>query len=218
MAITLYYCAPSAPARVALMAIRALGLEVNIKEVNLFAKEHLKPEFLKINPQHTIPTLDDNGFVIWESRAIASYLVRQYGKDDSLYPRNPQSKALVDQRLYFDCSTLWPRIRAIGFPLLFLGETKISEDKKNSLNEAIGFLEKFLHGRTWLCGNSYTLADISIYVSLSSIVAVGWDISNFPNVKAWFERCKDLPGYEENQAGAQDWGERVRKNLEPGQI
>lgn len=69
--------------------------------------------FFQINPQHTIPTLDDNGFVLWESRAIAGYLVRQYAKDDSLYPKNPQLKALVDQRLYFDACTLWPRIRVI---------------------------------------------------------------------------------------------------------
>lgn len=57
--------------------------------------------------------MDDDGFVLWESRAIASYLVRQYAEDDSLYPKNPQLKALVDQRLYFDATTLWPRIRAI---------------------------------------------------------------------------------------------------------
>nr|APC23399.1 GSTd6 [Liposcelis entomophila] len=218
MAITLYYFAPSPPARIALLAARAVGVDVDIKVVDLFNKEHLTPEFIKINPQHTIPTLDDNGFILWESRTIATYLVRQYGKDDTLYPKNPQLKALVDQRLYFDCDTLWPRIRAIGFPLIWLGETKISEKLRKSLNEAIGFLDKFLHGRKWLCGNNYTIADISILASLSSIVAVGWDISDYPNVKAWLESCKEIPGHDENQAGADAWGDLVRKNLEPGQL
>lgn len=60
-----------------------------------------------------VPTLVDGDFTLWESKAIAAYLVRTYAKDDSLYPKDPQKKALVDQRLQFDIGTLYPRIRAI---------------------------------------------------------------------------------------------------------
>ncbi|KAL0272557.1 UNVERIFIED_CONTAM: hypothetical protein PYX00_005485 [Menopon gallinae] len=218
MTITLYTFPPSPPARAAVMAARAVGVDVNLKEINLFQKEQLSPEFIKVNPQHTVPTLDDNGFVLWESRAIAGYLAKQYGKDDSLYPQNPQLKAVVDQRLYFDCTTLYPRLRAICFPVLFLGETKITQEKRDSLNEAISFLEKFLHGRKWLTGDNYTIADISTFATMSSAVAMGWTVDNFPNVKEWMERCKTLPGYEENAVGAKIFGDAVRKNLEPGQV
>lgn len=55
----------------------------------------------------------DGDFVLWESRAISAYLVNTYAKDDSLYPKDLQKKAIVDQRLNFDCGTLYPRIRAI---------------------------------------------------------------------------------------------------------
>lgn len=81
--------------------------------VNLFAKDQLKEDFVKLNPQHCIPTLQDGEFVLWESRAIATYLVTKYGTNDDLYPKEPCQRALVDRLLYFDMGTLYNRIRPI---------------------------------------------------------------------------------------------------------
>jgi glutathione S-transferase len=44
------------------------------------------------------------------SHAILGYLVNQYGKNDSLYPKDPKKRALVDQRLHFDTGVLFPRM------------------------------------------------------------------------------------------------------------
>lgn len=82
--------------------------------MNLFQTEQLKEEFVKINPQHCLPTIDDDGFVLWESRAIAVYLVEsRRPAGDSLYPKDAQQRAVINQRLQFDCGTLYQRIRAI---------------------------------------------------------------------------------------------------------
>nr|XP_023020999.1 glutathione S-transferase 1-like [Leptinotarsa decemlineata] len=109
MGIDFYYVPGSAPCRNVLLAAKAIGVELNLKLTDLMKGDHLTPEFIKINPQHTIPTLNDNGFALWESRAIMTYLQEQYGKDDSLYPKDPKKRALVDQRLYFDIGTLYSR-------------------------------------------------------------------------------------------------------------
>lgn len=82
--------------------------------MNLWSKEQLKEDFLKINPQHCVPTLDDDGFILWESRAIAIYLTEKtHPEGHSLYPKDVKRRALINQRLQFDASTLYPRIRAI---------------------------------------------------------------------------------------------------------
>lgn len=113
MSVKLYHFPISGPSRGALLAARAVEAPVEVEIINLFQKEQFKESFLKINPQHCIPTLDDDGFVLWESRAIAGYLVDKYGKDDSLYPKDLKKRALVNQRLYFDSSSLYVKIRAI---------------------------------------------------------------------------------------------------------
>lgn len=63
-------------------------------------------EFLKINPLHTVPTLVVDGKAICDSHAIITFLVSKYARDDSLYPKDLFQKALVDQRLFFNCSVV----------------------------------------------------------------------------------------------------------------
>ena len=66
----LYYNALSPPCRGVLHTINALGLKVNMKVLNMMEKQHLTPEFVAINPQHTIPTLVDGDFKLWERSDI----------------------------------------------------------------------------------------------------------------------------------------------------
>jgi len=67
-------------------------------------KEQLTPEFLSINPQHSVPTIDDNGFILWESRAILTYLIES--KAPELVPTSPKEKAIVNQRLHYELGGL----------------------------------------------------------------------------------------------------------------
>lgn len=82
--------------------------------MNLWKKEQLDADFVKINPQHCVPTIDHGGFVLWESRAIATYLADvKYPNGNALYPKDVQKRAVVNQRLQFDAGVLYPRIRSI---------------------------------------------------------------------------------------------------------
>lgn len=56
------------------------------------------------------------------------------------------------------------------FPAIFLGETKISDEKRKQVYEAFGYMENFLEGRKWFCSDNLTIADLSILASLSSII------------------------------------------------
>ena len=83
---------------------------LQLKVINLPAGEHKTEAFRKLNPQQTVPTVDDDGFLMSESRAIMAYLVDSKSPNDSLYPTDPKARFTIDQRLYFDATVFTPRL------------------------------------------------------------------------------------------------------------
>ncbi|XP_011558969.2 glutathione S-transferase 1-like [Plutella xylostella] len=202
-AIDLYEMPSSAPCRAVRLTARALGVPVNLHLVDLMAGEHLKPEFTKINPQHTIPTIVDDGFTLWESRTIMRYLVNKYGKGTSLYPEEPKARALVDQRLDFDLGTLYDRYAVYFYPQIF-GTAPENPELLKKLHEALAHLNHFLGESKYAAGPNLTIADLTLVVTVSTIDL--WEIIDFkqyPNIDKWYEHLKSsVEGYEEeNLAG-----------------
>lgn len=155
----------------------------------------------QLNPQHTIPTLVDGDLSLWESRAIIAYLVEKYGKTDSLYPKDPAKRAVVNQRMYFDMGTLYDRFATYYYPQIF-AKAPANPDNFKKMEEAVGFLNTFLEGQTYAAGDSLTLADITLVATISSYDLAGFDLSKYPNVEKWYAKCKaTTPGYDLNEAG-----------------
>lgn len=99
----LFYHSISPPARAALLGFRNLGLNVELIKLDLLKGEHLRPEFIKLNPAHQIPVLvEDDGFVLCESRAILGYLVKKFRPESPWYPADARKRSLIDHKLYFD--------------------------------------------------------------------------------------------------------------------
>ncbi|XP_069700048.1 glutathione S-transferase D5-like [Periplaneta americana] len=196
MPIDFYYTLGSSPCNSVRLLAKALKLDLNMKMIDFAKQEHLSPAYLKINPLHTVPAISDDGFVVAESRAILSYLVEKYGKDDSLYPKDPKKRAVVNQRLYFDISTLYGNFASYYYPVFSTGKVG-AESYLTKLQEAYQVLDKFLDGQNWVAGNNLTIADISLTASVTAMQAVGFDVSKYPNVTKWLGNMKKLAGYDE---------------------
>ncbi|KAG0713704.1 Glutathione S-transferase 1, isoform C [Chionoecetes opilio] len=206
MPVDLYYLEISPPCRAVILTAKAVGLELNLKELDIFKGAQMKPEFLALNPQHCIPTLVDGDFVVWESRPTCSYLASKYGKDDSLYPTDPQARAKVERLNYFDMGTLFHRF----------GEyVDLNPEKLERLQEALGWLDGFINGHKFVAGDNITVADHTLLATVSTIKEANVDLSKHCNVLAWLDRCKAMPGYDANQRGAEGWGKffKSRCNL-----
>nr|ASK05282.1 glutathione S-transferase delta 2 [Bradysia odoriphaga] len=202
MGLDFYILDGSAPCSVVQMTAKAVGVELNLKPVDLFTGEHLKPEYLKLNPQHAVPTLvTEEGVSLCESRSIAVYLIERYAKDDSLYPKDPLKRAIVNQRLFFDLGTLYQRLIDRYYPLLFpTFKGRVVPNAEEQLKEAVGFLNTFLDGNAFVAGSEYTVADISSLATVETLKACDFDISSYPNVAGWYDRAKVItPGFDNNE-------------------
>ncbi|XP_055296431.1 glutathione S-transferase 1-1-like [Sitodiplosis mosellana] len=212
MGLDFYYTVGSPPCHAVQMTAKAVGVDLNLKPINLAAGEHLNPEFIKINPQHTVPTLVDDGFAVWESRAIMVYLVEQYGKTRILYPSDPKARAVVNQRLYFDLGTLYQCFAGYFYPPV-LEKVPHNPDNLKKLENAVGFFNTILDGQTYAAGDNLTVADISLVATVSALEAAGFDLSKYPNVVGWLDKCKaTTPGYDINEAGLVEFKKFLNRN------
>lgn len=171
------------------------------RPMDLSAGEHLQEWYLKINPQHTVPTLDDNGIIIWDSHAICTYLIGKYATSDALYPTDLVQRARIDQRLHFDSSVLFASLLSALRPILRSGATEFIPATVDAWYDAIGILEAFLVTDKYLVGNQLTVADICCATTVATGEALfTLDAEKYPKTLAWIERVFQLP-YVNNVSG-----------------
>lgn len=197
--IRLYWNTNSAPCRGTWLVIKQLGLEssIDFQLLDLFNKEQLKPEFLSLNIQHTVPLLIDGDLHLTESRAISTYLAAKYNATD-LYPTDIVARTKVDERLYFDATFLHVRMRAITRPILYEGCTEISKEKVDGIQEAFGYMNHFLSRTKYIAADNLTIADLHCLAVVETSIGLGARLEG--KLVEWYERCQTkVKGFQEHK-------------------
>lgn len=187
--------------------------------INMFAAEHRSSEFLKVNPMGKVPALIDGDFNVYDSHAIAIYLVEKFAKNDSLYPKDLQQRTLVNQRLFFDASYLFQRLYEILIPLYYGQHKEIPESKISETLVAYAVVEGFFESEnSFVIGNNFTIADICIWATLSSFcLLVPIDKTKFPKLTEWLNLMNSRSTAEINETGAQEHLSFIKRCID-GQV
>ena len=77
-------------------------------------------------------------------------------------------------------------------------------------------LDSLIENNLWFAGDNVTIADLSILANVTQIKACGYNVSKHTHLSNWLERCKTLPGYEENQKGADEMREFFTSKIPNG--
>ena len=175
------------------LLLSLLGRKHELVTVNLMKGEHREPWFLKLNPRGQVPTLDDDGTVVWDSMAILVYLARKYGGEKWL-PLDAKEMAEVMQWLaVMENETLYGLGKArVICKFKFPGNL---EDAQLLGRKGLDVLEQRLAAYQWLALDRPTIADIGCfpYVALASEGEIPLDA--YPSVRSWIDRIKSLPGF-----------------------
>lgn len=157
------------------------------------------PFYKKMNPNSRVPTIDDDGFVLWESNAIVRYLAAKHGAG-SLWPTDLRERADSDR--WMDWASL--HVGSAITPV-FWGLIRTPADKRNMSQIEAGaeataqqfqVLEQSLGDREWVAGNRFTMGDIGVGVYVYRWYALDVKRPRLSRVEAYYERLKQRPAFQ----------------------
>jgi glutathione S-transferase len=182
-------------------AIEELGLRVELVEVDLRTQPR-PAALLAVNPNAKVPAfVDDDGFSLFESRAINTFLASKRPERD-LYPADAKRRAIVDQWSYWQALQLGPAMQLVGFQRVFKAkfgmgpaDEAVVQEKLVEVERNLPILDRGLEGRQWLAGE-LSLADFAVAASFYLRKASQISLSKTPNVERWIERVEALPSWQ----------------------
>jgi len=204
----LYYHPASTCSRRVRMAAHHLDIKVDLVLVNLFKGEQNAPEFLKLNPNHRVPVLEHDGFVLWESYAIMQYLA-DMAPGQTIYPVEPHGRADVNRWLFWCGQHFMPGIAMLNWEnsiksLAGIGSPDPTEVARGEqlVIEAATVLDAHLSNREWISGTGLSLADFAIAAPLADQHNAKFPVTGLPNLQRWFTQVQALDAWKQTEAGA----------------
>lgn len=192
MAIKIYGDPGSGSRRRVTAAAAAMGIDIDIVNIDLFKGESHTPEFLELNPHGLSPVMVDGDFVLYESAAINLYLAEKAGSD--LAGRTTEERFQILQWMFWS-GEQWRVFATITFDEVlgkkFIGQfadetiVKLAADK---IRTAAAVLDAHLAKHDYIVGDSLTLADFDIAGPFSQNERTKIPLNDFPNLVAWQQR------------------------------
>ena len=197
--ITLYGNRRSRATR-CLWALEELQLTYNHIAIDHLAGETKAPDYLRLNPSGKVPTLVDGKLVMFESVAINLYLAQTYGRAP-MWPADQNQRAHTLQWSFWAVAEAEPPIVTLAMERVFKPEPARDPDlasaAERDLTGRLALIEAGLaDGTPHLIDPAFTIADLNIASILGSVRMVGFDLSPWPALNAWLERCLSRPAYQ----------------------
>jgi glutathione S-transferase len=174
-----------------------LGVAYETRAVDVVDRSNPREFLDDLNPARRVPTLVlDDGRPLAESNAIIWYL----GERSRFVPEDAYERAQVLQWMFFEQYEHEPAIAVVRFLVAYSGRdlealARFIDDRRAQGYKALAAMERHLAARSWFVGDSMTLADITLYAYTHAADEGGFDLADYPSVRAWLDRVASEPGH-----------------------
>ena len=156
------------------------------------------PEYRSMNPNGLVPTIDDDGYVLWESNVIVRYLAAKHA-NGTLYPADIASRFHAEQWMDWQATVFNAAITPV-----FLGLIRTPEERRDvaaieaarvKTEGCLAILDRHLAARAFMDGGTFTMADIAVGVAANRWYRLPVAREARPSVERWLERLTERPGF-----------------------
>lgn len=184
------------------VVIEELGLKVDYIDTSLKFDAPKPPGFLEASPHSKVPAfVDDDGFSLFESRAINTYLASKK-PERGLYPDDPKRRAIVDQWSYYQAIHLGPAMQTVAFERVVKAKWNMGTPDEEAIKSKLAEVDRYmptleiaLQGNEWLA-DKLTLADFAVASTFQLRKPAGISLDRYPNVTKWIARVEALPSWQ----------------------
>ncbi|WP_265498280.1 glutathione S-transferase family protein [Providencia rustigianii] len=184
-----------------LWCLKELNIPYNQKDVGGPFGGLDTPEYKKMNPNSTIPTLQDDQFTLWESNAILRYLTEKYDHSHLLLARDLQEKAAADKWMDWSSANLFDHIKQMMNKIVRVPEADRDPAQAKVIYQNIEKLLKIaddtLATQDYFSGNAFGIADIAIAPLFYPWHEIVTERPEFPHLERWYQALTKRPAFQE---------------------
>lgn len=199
--ITVHGRATSSNVQIVMWAIGELGLPHRRLDVGGSFGGNNTPEYLAMNPNGLVPTIQDGDLAMFESAAILRYLGAKYGQEP-FWPKDSGKRGRLDSWAEWGRTSLTPPMGQIFGQLVRTRESERNAATVAALEAQLrrlaGIADKRIGDGPWLAGADFTFADIPFAHQLYRYFTMVFDRAETPNLVAYYERLKGRPAFAEH--------------------
>ncbi len=158
------------------------------------------PDYRAMNPNALVPTINDDGFILWESQAIVRYLARKHGVG-TFCPSDPKACADADRWMDWNATTVWLNLRPIFWNLVRTPPEKrdvaLVNDSRNKLAANMAILDTHLARRNYVIGDALTMGDIPLATAVQRWFNLPIERETYSNLEAYYRRLQGRPAFKQ---------------------
>ncbi|HET6605180.1 MAG TPA: glutathione S-transferase family protein [Rhodopila sp.] len=190
--LTLYGSFTSSSSYKPMLYLALARLPFSFRTVNLKFGVQKQSDYLAVNRYGQVPALRHQGLTIVQSNIILDYLARTTGH---FAGATEQDRWTAREWLSWEADNITNVAKVRHYSRFRQVDPAVMDYFRPLAHAALDFVNNSLEGREWLVGDSLTIADIGCWGRMVFMAEGGMDIATWPNILAWSERLKALPGF-----------------------